>query len=98
MHKEPTSGPYTKLIGPEILAQDYSNHPLDRRLYGRWRCRDGREVLFNRGYRPLWERRPGQPVAIANPKEWVDLVERPTPRHTRTRARAVAEDRHDVRE
>ena len=70
--REAARRPYTKLIGPEILAQDYSDYPIDRRLYGRWRCSDGREVLFNRSYRPLWERRPGQPVAMANPKEWVD--------------------------
>ena len=71
MHEqEAASGPYHKLIGPEILAQHY---PLDRRLYGLWRCSDGREILFNRGYRPLWERRPGQPVKMANPKEWVDF-------------------------
>ena len=24
--------------------------------YGRWRCADGREVLFNRFYEPIWER------------------------------------------
>ena len=70
--QEPAHGPYTKLIGPVILAQDYSNYPLDRHLYGRWRCYDGREVLFNRSYRPLWERRPGEPVKMADPGEWVN--------------------------
>lgn len=63
--------PYTKLIGPEVLAQNY---PLDRRLYGLWRCEDGREVLFNRGYRPIWERRPGQAARMADPKEWVEGI------------------------
>jgi hypothetical protein len=24
--------------------------------YGLWTCADGREVLFNRAYRPIWER------------------------------------------
>lgn len=24
--------------------------------YGLWTCADGREVLFNRGYRPIWSR------------------------------------------
>jgi hypothetical protein len=24
--------------------------------YGLWRCADGREVLFNRHYRPIWQR------------------------------------------
>ena len=70
--EEAARGPYTKHTGPEFMAQNYSNHPLDRRLYGSWRCYDGREVLFNRSYQPLWERRPGQPVEMANPKEWVN--------------------------
>jgi len=70
--------PYTKLIGAEILAKDYSNDPPDRRLYGRWRCYDGREVLFNRSYQPLWERRAGQPVKMANPSEWVNGIDTET--------------------
>ena len=38
--------------------------------YGLWTCADGREVLFNRGYRPIWSRvgkGPAQPCAF----EWV---------------------------
>jgi hypothetical protein len=27
--------------------------------YGRWVCEDGREVLFNRFYEPIWQRRGG---------------------------------------
>jgi len=41
------------------------------RPYGVWTCADGREVLFNRDYTPILERRPGQPVRVANPHEWV---------------------------
>jgi hypothetical protein len=52
--------PDTKYTGPGCLAQDYSNHPLDRRLYGRWRCYDGCVVLFNRSYQPLWARPTGE--------------------------------------
>jgi hypothetical protein len=75
--REEAARRYTKLIGPEILVQDYPNRPLDRRLYGRWRCLDDkgrREVLFNRDYQPLWSRRPGQPVEVADPKEWVEGI------------------------
>jgi hypothetical protein len=39
--------------------------------YGEWRCADGRLVLFNRGYRPLWEKYPDQPAVRADPGEWV---------------------------
>jgi hypothetical protein len=72
MTEREEAGPYKKLIGPECLTHDFSNIPLDRRLYGCWRCYDGREVLFNRSYQPLWERRPGQAVEMSNPKEWVN--------------------------
>lgn len=45
---------------------------LQHRLpYGMWTCSDGREVLFNRSYQPIWERYPGKPAKIANP-EWID--------------------------
>lgn len=42
--------------------------------YGKWTCADGREVLFNRRYIPLWERSPSGVVAPANPKERVPKV------------------------
>jgi RecA-family ATPase len=32
----------------------------DRCPYGKWTCADGREVLFNRSYWPILERRPAQ--------------------------------------
>jgi len=38
--------------------------------YGFWQCTDGREVLFNRRYKPIYERQSG----IATPArrdEWV---------------------------
>ena len=43
--------------------------------YGVWICADGREVLFNRSYTPIWERRPGERARRANPSEWVQSVE-----------------------
>jgi hypothetical protein len=39
--------------------------------YGIWTCTDGREILFNRKYRPLWERYPGKPAIAADPDEWI---------------------------
>lgn len=38
--------------------------------YGKWTCGDGREVLFNRFYEPLYERRDGI-TTRADPHEWV---------------------------
>jgi hypothetical protein len=43
--------------------------------YGKWTCGDGREVLFNRFYEPMWERSPGQAAKRANPSERVPFVE-----------------------
>ena len=39
--------------------------------YGIWHCADGREVLFNRRYQPLWSRRPGEAAVEADPTERV---------------------------
>jgi hypothetical protein len=43
--------------------------------YGMWRCADGREVLFNREYWPILERRPGERAKPADPNEWVRWIE-----------------------
>jgi hypothetical protein len=43
--------------------------------YGRYVASDGREILFNRSYRPIWERLPDGTVQRANPHEWVDWTE-----------------------
>ena len=42
--------------------------------YGKWTCKDGREVLFDRGYSPIYSRRPGQPTELADPEEFVDGI------------------------
>jgi hypothetical protein len=47
----------------------------DRLPYGKWVCADGREVLFNRSYWPILERRPGEPAKPARSGEWVPWVE-----------------------
>jgi hypothetical protein len=40
--------------------------------YGMWTCSDGRQVLFNRHYEPIWERKcESAPAERADPKEWV---------------------------
>jgi len=38
--------------------------------YGQWTCADGREVMFNRFYEPVWERANGV-TKRADPGEWV---------------------------
>lgn len=45
--------------------------------YGKWTCADGREVLFNRFYEPIWQRRPNESPMPADPHErvlWIDQV------------------------
>jgi hypothetical protein len=42
--------------------------------YGKWTCADGREVLFNRAYKPIWQRRNGR-VEIADAREWVKDIQ-----------------------
>jgi hypothetical protein len=42
--------------------------------YGRWTCADGREVLFNRDYTPIYERHPSQLGRVAQHDEWVPWV------------------------
>ena len=39
--------------------------------YGKWTCADGREVLFNRRYKPIWQRRLGGAAEPAGPTERV---------------------------
>jgi hypothetical protein len=44
--------------------------------YGCWITADGREVLFNRAYWPILERRSGEPAEPARPSEWVEDIVR----------------------
>src|SRR5580765_4964173 len=39
--------------------------------YGIWTTEDGRQILFNRFYEPIWERRDGQAPTPADPTEWI---------------------------
>jgi hypothetical protein len=43
--------------------------------YGLWVCGDGREVLYNRGYEPIWQRLPGGTPTMVDPREWVPWQE-----------------------
>jgi hypothetical protein len=45
------------------LTPSYARLP-----YGIWICADGREVLFNRAYSPIWQRSPGQLAEPADPR------------------------------
>ena len=42
--------------------------------YGKWTCADGRQVLFNRGYRPILQRMPDGSTSRADWCEGVDYV------------------------
>jgi hypothetical protein len=44
--------------------------------YGRYVASDAREIIFNRHYRPIWERLPDGIVQRANSNELVDWVAR----------------------
>jgi hypothetical protein len=46
----------------------------DRLPYGKWTCADGREVLFNRAYKPIWQRWPDGLVTRANHDERVPWI------------------------
>lgn len=43
--------------------------------YGVWRCADGREVLFNRRYNPIWQRHANGLAMLADPYEMVPFVD-----------------------
>lgn len=42
--------------------------------YGIWECKGKREVLFNRGYTPIWNRFNDGEALRCNPKEWVNDI------------------------
>lgn len=43
--------------------------------YGVWKCADGRDVLFNRDYQPIFDRRVGSGPVPADPQEWVKHID-----------------------
>jgi hypothetical protein len=60
---------WERRVGPrspaELLIEKRMREDLP---YGIWRCVGGREVLFNRFYRAIWQRFP---VEVADREEWV---------------------------
>jgi hypothetical protein len=49
--------------------------PMRAKLpYGKWTCADGKEVLFNRDYEPIWERLPGEMASAADRKAQYEHV------------------------
>jgi hypothetical protein len=60
---------YMTVRGREVMAGKREAMIMMHLPYGLWTCEDGREVLFNRFYEPLWERRPGEPAKAGDPHE-----------------------------
>jgi hypothetical protein len=49
---------------------------MRRPIYGVWTCAGGRQILFTRSYRPVFERpSPDAPAVAAEPGEWVENIE-----------------------
>ena len=44
--------------------------------YGKWVCTDGREVLFNRDYTPIWQRQANRAGDLIEPEADVDYDSR----------------------
>jgi hypothetical protein len=61
-------GPVPGEMRPMTWKQFYLRWRLP---YGVWTCEDGRKVLFNRYYVPIWQQRPGHAPERANHFEWV---------------------------
>ena len=40
--------------------------------YGKWKCSDGTEVLFNRNYKPMWARNKNREMVDIQPNAWVN--------------------------
>lgn len=54
--------------------QDRARRDLIERLpYGSFSDPDGREVLINRYYQPIWQRLGGQPATRADPVDWLPV-------------------------
>jgi hypothetical protein len=66
---------FSSRTGRRVLSDAEEFRLLNDLPYGRWRCEDGRVVLFNRFYEPILESRPGEALKPADPTEWVPWVE-----------------------
>jgi hypothetical protein len=58
----------------QFLRRFLTNHTTRRMLpYGKWTCADGREVVFNREYQPIFQRKDGV-VSHADRNEYVKNI------------------------
>jgi hypothetical protein len=67
----------------------YSKMPTGWRLrrllpYGIWSIADGREALFDRHYRGICERRPGERATVIWPRVWIEYTSENTFYHDGT--------------
>jgi hypothetical protein len=71
-------GPVTCTGSELVVPRDQSPMPEPMRYrlpYGLWTCVDGREVLFNRDYKPIWQRHSGEAATVADRDEWISYVD-----------------------
>jgi hypothetical protein len=68
---------YVSRNGSKLYTVASDFHRRNDYPYGKWTCADGREVLFNRFYEPIWHRLPGALFARpADAGEWVKGIEK----------------------
>lgn len=68
------------LCGEDELIRCRDQSPLDEPMrfrlpYGIWTTEEGRELLFNRDYKPIWERNGKESVEQADRSEWVKGID-----------------------
>jgi hypothetical protein len=66
---------YLSRTGRRFLATAAEFDRWNNLPYGRWTCADGRVVLFNRFYEPIYQRYPGGPLRDTDPAEWVPYTQ-----------------------
>ncbi len=70
----PQDGPPRFRRTHALLTSLRPRQPSNGLPYGVWILGDGRQVLFDRAYTPMWVRWPGQPASRADPNEWFEWV------------------------
>ncbi len=72
----------------EMFPENYQR--ADDLPYGVWITEDGTQYLFDRQYRPMWQRQPGEPATRADPAEWIPWRvvymlhdDKPSPHHSK---------------
>jgi hypothetical protein len=65
---------YLRATQARIAVFEFIAKASTIRAEGMWTCADGRQVLFNRYYRPIYERHPGQRGRPVDRDEWVPWV------------------------